>query len=109
MIKVGYLVSYDYEWIYPSIELLYPYVSKIYLAIDQDYLTWSGNPIAINKDFFDKIKTLDNKDKIEFYYDRFYVPTISPMECEIRERSAGSFTNSKPLLFNVKSSISAST
>lgn len=87
MIKVGYLVSYDYVWIYPSIELLYPYVSKIYLAIDQDYLTWSGNPIAINKDFFDKIKTLDTKDKIEFYYDRFYVPTISPMECEIRERN----------------------
>ena len=87
MIKVGYLVSYDFDMLVTSIKQLYNYVDRIYIAIDIDRKTWSGNDFEIPQSFFDGIKLFDSKLKIEYYFDSFYVPVLAPIECETRERN----------------------
>ena len=87
MIKVGYLVSYDYEMLLTSVKQLYHYVDRIYLAIDKDLKTWSGNDFEIPNSFFEEIKAFDKLGKIEFYFDYFYLPHLTPIECESRERN----------------------
>lgn len=87
MIKVGYLVSYDYEMLLTSIKQLYDYVDRIYLAIDKEFKTWSGNYFEIPLSFFEDVKRFDKLKKIEFYFDYFYLPNLSPIECESRERN----------------------
>lgn len=86
-IKVGYLVSYDYEMFLTSVKQLYSYVDKIYVAIDRNRKTWSGNHFEIPEIFFDEVTLFDVENKIEFYYEDFYVPEFSPMACETRERN----------------------
>jgi hypothetical protein len=87
MIKVGYLVSYDYNMLLTSIKQLYDYVDGIFIAIDRDRKTWSGNDFEIPQSFFDEVKSIDSKNKIEFYFDNFYISELSPIECETRERN----------------------
>jgi len=86
-IKVGYFVSYDYEYLLTSIKTLYDYVDHIVLAIDINRKTWSGNKFDIPESFFDSIKKYDKKGIIEFYFEDFYVPNLTPMQCEVRERN----------------------
>lgn len=87
MIKVSYLVSYDYNMLLTSVRQLYCYVDKIVIAIDSKRKTWSGNSFQIPDSFFDEVKDFDINNKIEFYFDEFYLPSLSPMECESRERN----------------------
>lgn len=87
MIKVGYLISYDYNLIFTSINLLYKYVDEIYLAIDKKRFTWSGNQYELPDTFFEEIKKLDTDKKIKFYYDDFYQENLTPIECDTRERN----------------------
>lgn len=86
-IKVGYVVSYDFDLLLLSINQLYKNVDRIYIAIDKDRKTWSGNFFEIVESFFIKINQLDIDNKIEFYYDSFFVPSLSPSQCETRERN----------------------
>ena len=86
-IKVGYIVSYDYSYLLTSIETLYVHVDKIVLAIDINRQTWSGNKFEIPQSFFDSIKAFDKRGIIEFYFEDFYVPSLTSMECETRERN----------------------
>ncbi len=87
MIKVGYLVSYDYSMFLTSVKQLYNHVNKIYVAIDIDRKTWSGNIFEIPDSFFNEVKQFDTKNKIEFYFDNFFVAELLPMQCETRERN----------------------
>lgn len=87
MIKVSYLVSYDYFMLLTSIKQLYDYVDKIVVAIDIDRKTWSGNTFEIPESFFVEIRKFDVKNKIDFYFDVFYLPELTPMENESRERN----------------------
>ncbi len=87
MIGVSYLLSYDYQYFFTSVKQLYPFVSKIVVAIDIDRLTWSGNSFEIPESFFEEVKIFDTRNIIEFYFDKFYLPHLSPMECETRERN----------------------
>ena len=87
MISVSYLVSYDYDLLLTSIKQLYDDVDKIVLAIDNESKTWSGNTFKIPDSFFEEVKLFDKKDKIQFYFDQFYLPDLTPTECESRERN----------------------
>lgn len=87
MIGVSYLLSYDYNYFFTSVKQLYPYVAKIVVAIDSDRLTWSGNKFEIPQSFFEDVKKFDTRNIIEFYFDKFYIAELSPMECENRERN----------------------
>ena len=87
MLKVSYLVSYDYGMLLTSIKQLYVYVDKIVIAIDSERKTWSGNSFTIPQSFFDEINAFDKDNKIEFYFDTFYISGLTPMENESRERN----------------------
>ena len=87
MIKVSYLISYDYYMLLTSVKQLYQYVDKIVIAVDKDFKTWSGNTFEIPKSFFEEVQTYDTRNIIEFYFDHFYISSLSPMECESRERN----------------------
>lgn len=87
MIKVSYLVSYDYEMFHVSVKLIYDYVDKIVLAIDKDNKTWTGNDFTIPNSFYEKVKKNDPDNKIVFYKDSFYNKDLTPMENETIERN----------------------
>lgn len=86
-IHVGYLISYDYEYIKYSLPTVYKSADKIVLAVDKDRLTWKGTPIDIPESFFSWIKDFDKDHKIEIYEDSFYCPDLTPMQCDTRERN----------------------
>jgi len=87
VIKVGFLISYDYEFIKISLPRVYPFVSEIFLALDADRLTWAGDPLNISDDFWEWLKEFDVENKITIYQDQFFVLGLSPMECDTRERN----------------------
>jgi len=87
MIKVGFLVSYDFKYLYKSIPLVYNGSDLIVLAVDKDRLTWSGNPLFIDPAFFEWVKKFDTLNKIIIYEDSFYIPENSPAENDTRERN----------------------
>jgi len=86
-IKVGMLVSYDYEMIKNSLPPIYDHADKIVLAVDKDGKTWAGNDIHISDDFWQWLKDFDTQHKIEIYRDSFYVDGLTAMQCDTRERA----------------------
>lgn len=60
---------------------------RIFIAIDKDNLTWSGNSFEINPDFFDWLQAFDIDNKIELFYESFYVPGLTTAEMDTRERT----------------------
>ncbi|MDR1847335.1 MAG: hypothetical protein LBR17_04375, partial [Bacteroidales bacterium] len=86
-IKVGMLVSYDYENIKNSLPPVYDYADRIVLAVDKDGKTWSGNDITIDASFWQWIKEFDTQHKIEIYRDTFYVEGLSSVQNDTRERN----------------------
>jgi len=87
VIKVGYLISYDYEYVKTSLSRVYSHVDEIYFAVDKNGKTWSGADLVIENDFWDWLKEFDKDQKITIYRDAFYLPELSPMECDTRERN----------------------
>jgi hypothetical protein len=87
MIKIGYLLSYDYKFLMTSLKLVYNHVDKIVIAVDINYKTWSGNDFIIPQLFFDELLIFDIENKIEIYRDNFYIKELSSMECDTRERN----------------------
>jgi hypothetical protein len=87
MINVGYLISYDFEFVFLSLKQLYKHVDKIYLALDIERKTWSGNSFFVPDSFFLELKKIDTKNKIEIYEDAFFITSNLPMQNETRERN----------------------
>jgi len=86
-IKVGYLISYDYEFVKTSLPRIYDAVPEIFFAVDSERKTWSGEDFTISDDFWAWVKAIDTDRKITIYEDKFYIPGLTPMECETRERN----------------------
>lgn len=87
LIKVGFLVSYDYEYMKTALPLVYNYADTITLAIDKNRETWSGERFEIDPSFFDWVKEIDRDNKIQIYEDSFHVEGLSTIECDTRERN----------------------
>ena len=85
-IQVGYLVSYDYELIKTSLLTTYDHCDSVFLAIDKERKTWNGEFFLIDDSFFEWVAAFDIHKKIVIYEDNFCVPTLTTMQCEIRER-----------------------
>jgi hypothetical protein len=85
-IHVGFLLSYDYELLKIALPPVYKSSDRIFIAIDKDYLTWSGNKFTVDPSFFDWLKAFDVDDKIELYFDTFYVPNLTTTQMDTRER-----------------------
>lgn len=87
IIKVGYLLSYDYSYIFTSMCQIYEHADIIVMSYDSNNKTWAGNDIHIPESFFNEIKELDIQNKIIFYKDAFYKDGMQPMDLETRQRN----------------------
>ncbi|MEO8253098.1 MAG: hypothetical protein ABI554_01830 [Flavobacterium sp.] len=85
-IHVGFLLSYDYEKLKQSIPPVYHTADKIFIAEDSNKKTWSGNVFEVDDSFYQWLKEFDVDNKIEFYRDNFYIPELSAIENDTRER-----------------------
>ncbi len=85
-IHVGFLLSYDYKKLQISIPLVYEYADRIFIAQDENFTTWNGNKFEVEEDFFLWLKQIDTKNKIELYKDNFYVPELTAIQNDTRER-----------------------
>lgn len=85
-IHVGFLFSYDYDKLKLSIPPVYKDADRIFLAIDENYLTWSGNKFEVDPSFFNWLNEIDTDNKIEIYRDNFYVPALTGIQMDTRER-----------------------
>lgn len=85
-IHVGFLLSYDYELLKKSIPPVYEAADAIFLAVDHQKRTWSGNRFEIDPSFFEWLETFDVDRKINIYEDDFYNSNITTIENDTRER-----------------------
>jgi hypothetical protein len=85
--KIGVLVTYDFELLKNSLPYYYEYADTISLAIDSERKTWSGGKFDIPASFFLCIKEFDTKNKISIYEDVFFIPGLSTIACDSRERT----------------------
>jgi hypothetical protein len=85
-IHVGFLLSYDYDKLKFSIPPVYAGADRIFIAIDENLTTWSGNKFEIDPEFFDWLEKFDVDKKIEIYRDNFYVPSLTGIQMDTRER-----------------------
>ncbi|WP_394676575.1 hypothetical protein [uncultured Sphingobacterium sp.] len=87
LIKIGYLLSYDYQYIIPSIKQVYTEADCITISYDINKRTWTGNYFEIPESTFEEIRKLDTDHKIHFYADDFYVAGQAPLISETRQRN----------------------
>ncbi len=87
IIKAGYLLSYDYSYIFTSVKQIYDHVDRIVISYDENNKTWAGNDVYIPESFFSEIKSLDTQHKIILYKDTFYIEGTAPMDLETRQRN----------------------
>lgn len=85
-IHVGFLLSYDYELLKNSIPRVYDSADAIFIAVDKDLRTWSGQNFTVSDEFFEWLKNFDTKNKITIYRDDFYDSNLSAIENDNRER-----------------------
>jgi len=86
-IQVGFLVSYDYEKLKQSLPPVYAAADQIFLAIDKQCRTLTGNTFTIHDDFYKWLDALDVDKKITIYKDNFYMPELNPIDNDTRERT----------------------
>lgn len=86
-IKVGFLISYDYRYLFAAMPMVYDYVDEIILSFDSKRLTWSGEKWELPDDFFEMVKAIDVSNKVQFFESQFYLPEFSPIENETRQRN----------------------
>jgi hypothetical protein len=85
-IHVGFLLSYDYEKLKLSIPPIYKNADRIFIAQDENFLTWSGNKFEVHPSFYEWLSEIDVDNKIEIYKDNFYVPGLTGIQMDTRER-----------------------
>lgn len=85
-IHVGFLLSYDYEKLKLSIPPVYATADRIFIAEDCNNKTWSGNDFVVDNSFYKWLEEFDVDNKIEFYRDNFYIPELTAIENDTRER-----------------------
>jgi hypothetical protein len=86
-IKIGFLISYDYDFLKISLPRVYAYASEIYFAVDANGKTWSGTDYTIPDEFWAWLSDFDKERKIHIYRDQFFVEGLTPMQCDTRERN----------------------
>lgn len=87
MIIVGFLVAYDYALLQSSIPLVYAEANRIILSVDENWLTWSGQPFSIKKDFYDWLAEIDTEHKIVWEKGNYADTTKNPLDNETKQRN----------------------
>ncbi len=77
---IGFLVSYDFNLLKQSIPCVYAEADKIVLALDQQRLSFTGQPFYFDEAFKDWIAEIDKDQKITWLEAPFYREGFSPFE-----------------------------
>ncbi len=78
LIKVGILVSYDWELLKNSIPRIYEAADIICLSLDVNRISWSCNKYEFDDNAFHSwVKSIDKKNKIKIYEDAFSIPSLN--------------------------------
>lgn len=85
-IHVGFLLSYDYEKLKLSIPSVYRSADRIFIAEDINKNTWTGNKFSVDEEFYKWLEKFDTDNKIEIYRDNFYIPHLTGIQNDTRER-----------------------
>ena len=86
-IKLGFCVAYDWYFLEHSLPLVYAQADRICLSLDQNRVSWAGQPFSFDDQaFFALVERLDTAHKIDIYQDNFYQPDLAPMANEVRQR-----------------------
>ncbi len=86
-IHVGFLLSYDYENLKKAIPPVYDAADAIFIAEDHKHRTWSGQRFKVDPSFYEWLEDFDTAGKIQLYNDNFYIPKLSAIENDTRERT----------------------
>jgi hypothetical protein len=87
-IKVGFCVAYDWSFLHYSLPAIYEQADKICISIDRQRKSWTGKSFSFDDErFFRFLHEMDRLKKIQVYEDDFFVPGLSPMENEVRQRN----------------------
>jgi hypothetical protein len=87
-IKVGFCVSYDWEFLKISVPRVYEYADIICLGIDKNRYSWSGNPYKFDeKAFRDFLTSIDKQNKIVLLEGNYSSPTLNSREnCNLQRK-----------------------
>jgi hypothetical protein len=81
------LISYDAEYLIPSIKSYYPYVDEIVLGLDKDRISWSGNKFSFDENkLWSELKKIDVDNKIHVIEDNFHSSKVA-LENDNHERN----------------------
>ncbi|MFT3795765.1 hypothetical protein [Flavobacterium sp.] len=86
-LKIGFLISYDYKYLPDALRVVYQYADEIIIAIDKNRMSWAGKKYDFDECFLDQIQSTDSQNKISLFQENFYMPELTPMENEVRERN----------------------
>ena len=88
LIKVGFCVAYDWKLLAYSIPPIYQYADLICLSIDQDRMSWAGNPFTWDEEGFRALLSrIDPQKKIQLLEEDYHIASLSPMQNEVRQRN----------------------
>lgn len=82
------LMSYDSEYLIPSISSYYNYVDEIVIGLDKDRISWNKNPFTFDEEFiFNELSNLDGDNKINIVEDDFHSKYDKPIDNDNHERN----------------------
>jgi hypothetical protein len=84
----AYLLCADPAFLGASVASYYDAVDRIVVCYDQDHLSWSGQPLPLER-CFAELAQADPDGKLELTPGRLSHPDLPPMECETRARRLG--------------------
>lgn len=72
------LISYDAEYLPESIQSYYDYVDEIVLGLDENRITWSGNPFTFDEGaLYSQLKKIDVEGKISVVEGNFHSSKVA--------------------------------
>jgi hypothetical protein len=87
-IKLGFCIAYDWYFLAQSLPLVYKHADLICFSIDKERISWTGQKFPFDQLRFDAfIRQIDTDNKIRIYEDDFHLPSLQPMQNEIRQRN----------------------
>lgn len=87
MLIVGFLVAYDYDLLTSSIPLVYAAANRIVLSVDEQQLTWSGQPFSIDPSFYNWLAEIDIHHKIVWEKCNYADTACNPLDNETHQRN----------------------
>ncbi|MGD9681656.1 MAG: hypothetical protein AB7W16_10765 [Candidatus Obscuribacterales bacterium] len=79
------LLAYDIAYFEESVRSYVDIVDEVVIGLDENRETWSGGTFELDSEITGKL--LGVSDKVRIIQDQFYMPGLSPMENDTRERN----------------------